>query len=80
MPIPKGSHHRDHRGISLLPSVLERIVLSGLLKESKYLPHSLQGGYQKQQDALTTCFMIEEAINHCLEEKERGLCRLYGYQ
>jgi hypothetical protein len=33
--------------------------------------HSLQGGYQKQQDALTTCFTIEEVINPCLDEKEK---------
>ena len=57
IPIPKGNKNSrtfdDHRGISLLPSVnkiLERIVLSRLLKESKHLHHSLQGGYQKQQD------------------------------
>jgi sarcosine oxidase/L-pipecolate oxidase len=78
IPIPKGNKKSrsfdDHRGISLLPSInkiLERIVLSRLLKEPKYLHHPLQGGYQKQQDALTTCFTIEEVINQCLEEKEK---------
>jgi hypothetical protein len=72
IPIPKGNKNSrsfdDHRGISLLPSInkiLERIVLSRLLREPKYLHHPLQGGYQKQQDALTTCFMIEEVINQC---------------
>jgi hypothetical protein len=44
----------NHRGISLPLSVnkiLERIVLSRLLRESKHGHHPLQGGYQKQQDA-----------------------------
>ena len=78
IPIPKGNKNSrsfdDHRGISLLPSInkiLERIVLSRLLRELKYLHHPLQGGYQKQQDALTTCFTIEQVINQCLEEKEK---------
>ena len=29
-----------------------------------------KGGYQKQQDA-TTCFVIDEAINQCIEERDK---------
>jgi hypothetical protein len=64
----------DHRGISLLPCVnkiLERIVLSQLQKQQNCLHHPLQGGYQKQQDALTTCFAIEEVINNCSEDNDK---------
>ena len=52
----------DHRGISLLSSinkVLERLVLSRLQKQPRCQPHLFQGGYQKQQDALTSCFVID---------------------
>ena len=76
-PVQKGNKNSqtfdDYRRISLRPSVnqiVERIVLSRLLNESKYLHYPLQGGYQKQQDALTTCFMIEEVINYCFDEKK----------
>ena len=64
----------DHRGISLLSSinkVLERILLSRLQKQLKCHPNLLQGGYQKQQDALTSCFVIDEVINHCCEHKDK---------
>jgi hypothetical protein len=78
IPIPKGNKTSrtfdDHRGISLFPcinKVLERIVLSRLQKEEKYSHQPLQGGYQREQDALTTCFVIDEVVNHCREEKEK---------
>ena len=78
IPIPKGNKTSrtfdDHRGISLLPCInkmLERIVLSRLQKEEKYSHQPLQGGYQREQDALTTCFVIDEVVNHCREEKEK---------
>jgi hypothetical protein len=78
IPIPKGNKTSrtfdDHRGISLLPCInkmLERIVLSRLQKEEKYSHQPLQGGYQREQDAVTTCFVIDEVVNHCREEKEK---------
>ncbi|CAB4004921.1 Hypothetical predicted protein [Paramuricea clavata] len=54
-------------GISLLPCInqmLKRIVLSRLQKEEKY-------SHQREQDALTTSFVIDEVVNHCREEKEK---------
>lgn len=78
IPIPKKNKEvrsfDNHRGISLLTSfnkVLERIVLSRLQKNPNNSHHSLQGGYQKEQDALTTCFVIDEVIKHCCEENEK---------
>jgi hypothetical protein len=78
IPIPKGNKKThmfdDHRGISLLPGinkVLERIVLSRLQKQQNCHHHPLQGGYKKQQDALTTCFAIEEVLNHCSEDNDK---------
>ena len=46
-------------------------MLSRLQKQPKCHPHLLQGGYQKQQDALTSCFVIDEVINHCCEHNDR---------
>ena len=63
----------DHRGISLLSSinkVLERIVLLRLKDKPNCRLHLLQGGYQEQQDALTSCFVIDEVINHCCEDND----------
>ena len=78
IPIPKGNKKGkmfdDHRGISLLScinKVLERIVLSRLQRQHNCQHHPLQGGYQKHQDALTTCFAIEEVINHCREDNDK---------
>jgi hypothetical protein len=78
IPFPKGNRTSrtfdDHRGNSLLPSIhkmLERIVLSRLQKEEKYSHQPLQYGYQREQDALTTCFVINEVVNHCREENEK---------
>lgn len=51
--------------------IFQRIVLSRLQNEPRYSHNPLQGGYQEQQDALTTCFTIEETINHCCEENEK---------
>ena len=47
--------------LSFINKILEHIVLSRLD------PHLLQGGYQKQQNVLTSCFIIDEVINHCCE-------------
>ena len=63
----------DHRGISLLSSVnkvLERIVLIRLKRKTNSRPNPLQGGYQEEQDALTSCFVIDEVINHCCEDND----------
>lgn len=79
VPIPKGGNKQsrtfdDSRGISLLPvldKILQRIILNRISKRPKSVIHCLQGAYQKQQDALTTAFMIDETIKNCCEEGDQ---------
>ena len=79
VPIPKGSNQQgrtfdDHRGISLLPvvdKILQRIILNRISKRPKTAIHCLQGAYQKQQDALTTAFIIDETIRSCCEDGDQ---------
>ena len=76
IPIPKSHNGKnsgfdDHRGISLLPAfdkILQRIILNRIQSLPPTQIHSLQGAYQKEQDALTTAFMIDESIKSCCEE------------
>jgi len=79
IPVPKGgkicaSKFDDHRGITLLCTfnkIFERIVLKRLQHKIRCQPHPLQGAYQAEHDALTTSFIIDEAINHCCEENDK---------
>ena len=67
----KNSAFDDHRGISLLPAfdkILQRIILNRIQSLPPTQIHSLQGAYQKEQDALTTAFMIDESIKSCCDE------------
>ncbi|CAB4019989.1 Hypothetical predicted protein [Paramuricea clavata] len=76
IPIPKSHNAKnsgfdDHRGISLLPAfdkILQRIILNRIQSLPPTQIHSLQGAYQKEQDALTTAFMIDESIKSCCDE------------
>ena len=76
IPIPKSHNGKnsgfdDHRGISLLPAfdkILQRIILNRIQSLLPTQIHSLQGAYQKEQDALTTAFMIDESIKSCCDE------------
>ena len=76
IPLPKSQNGKksgfdDHRGISLLPAfdkILQRIILNRMQLIPGIQIHSLQGAYQKEQDALTTAFMIDESIKSCCDE------------
>ena len=76
IPLPKNHNGKksgfdDHRGISLLPAfdkILQRIILNGMQSIPGTQIHSLQGAYQKEQDALTTAFVIDESIKSCCDE------------
>ena len=76
IPLPKSHNGKksgfdDHRGISLLPAfdkILQRIILNRMQLIPGIQIHSLQGAYQKEQDALTTAFMIDESIKSCCDE------------
>jgi hypothetical protein len=78
MTIPKSHNGKnsgfdDHRGISLLPAfdkILQRIILNRIQSLPPTQIHSLQEAYQKEQDALTTAFMIDESIKSCCDEKD----------
>ena len=67
----KKSGFDDHRGISPLPAfdkILQRIILKRIQLIPGTQIHSLQGAYKKEQDALTTAFMIDESIKSCCDE------------
>ena len=49
---------------------MERIVLIRLKRKTNCRPDPPQGGYQEEQDALNSCFVIDEVINHCCEDNE----------
>lgn len=79
IPIPKGGKafactFDDHRGISLLTTfnkIMERIILLRIQQKPQCIPHSLQGAYRSEHDALTTAFIIDETIKHCCEENDK---------
>ena len=50
--------------------MLERIVLIRLKRKTNCRADALQGGYQEEQDALTSCFVIDEVINHCCQDND----------
>jgi hypothetical protein len=64
----------NSRGISLLTTfnkILENITLQRINSKHNGCIDELQGAYQKQQSALTSAFIIDEVINHCLEDGDR---------
>jgi hypothetical protein len=78
IPIPKDSKENtsfdNSRGISLLTTfnkILENITLRRINSKHNGCIDELQGAYQKQQSALTSAFIIDEVINHCLEDGDR---------
>ncbi|CAB4033384.1 Hypothetical predicted protein, partial [Paramuricea clavata] len=76
IPIPtshngKNSGFDDHRGIRLLPAfdkISQRIILNRIQSFPPTQVHSLQGTNRKEQDSLTTAFMIDESIKSCCDE------------
>ena len=76
IPLPKSHNGKksgfdDHRCISLLPAfdkILQRTILNRMQSIPGIQIHSLPGAYKKEQDALTTAFMIDDSIKSCCDE------------
>ncbi len=78
IPIPKSNKDDmtfdNSRGISLLTTfnkILESITLRRINRKYNSCIEGLQGAYQKEQSALTSAFIIDEVINHCLEDGDK---------
>lgn len=46
----------------------QRLVLNRIQNYPSALIHALQGANQKEQDAITTVFTIDETIKYCCED------------
>ena len=78
IPIPKSNKDNmtfdNSRGISLLTTfnkIFKSITLCRINRKYNRCIEGLQGAYQKEQSALTSAFIIDEVINHCLEDGDK---------